>query len=60
MNITPSQALELLAQAASTFVGTRSDHAKIDTAIKVLHEALNPAPATQAPDNVVPFSEPKA
>lgn len=42
-NLTPKQALELLAQTAAQFRGTRSDHELIEKAIRVL------APLVESP-----------
>ncbi len=38
--MTPSQALNLLGQAASVFVGTRADHHKLEHALKVLQRLV--------------------
>jgi hypothetical protein len=43
-NLTPKQALEILAQAAAQFRGTRSEHELIEKAIRVLAPLVEPAP----------------
>lgn len=49
--MTPVQALNLLGQAAATFVGTRADHDKLEQAFKVLEPLVAPpAPPALAPE----------
>lgn len=43
-NLTPKQALELLAQAAAQFRGTRTDHELIEKAVRLLLPLVEPAP----------------
>lgn len=42
-NITPKQALEILAQAAAQFRGTRSEHELLERAIRTLAPVVEPA-----------------
>ena len=42
-NLTPKQALEILAQAAAQFRGTRSEHELIDRAVRTLSQVVEPA-----------------
>lgn len=41
-NLTPKQALELLAQAAAQFRGTRTDHELIEKAVRLLATLVEP------------------
>jgi hypothetical protein len=42
-NLTPKQALELLAQAAAQFRGTRTDHELIEKAVRLLLPLVEPS-----------------
>jgi len=42
-NLTPKQALEILAQAAAQFRGTRSEHELLERAIRTLAPVVEPA-----------------
>jgi len=42
-NLTPKQALEILAQAAAQFRGTRSEHELIERAFRTLAPLVEPA-----------------
>ena len=41
-NLTPKQALEILAQAAAQFRGTRSEHELLERAIRTLATVVEP------------------
>ena len=41
-NLTPKQALEILAQAAAQFRGTRSEHERLERAIRTLATVVEP------------------
>lgn len=41
--LTPKQALEILAQAAAQFKGTRADHETIERAFRVIAPLVEPA-----------------
>jgi len=42
-NLTPKQALEILAQAAAQFRGTRSEHELLERAFRTLAPLVEPA-----------------
>lgn len=48
--LTSKQALEILAQVAAQFKGTRQDHETIERALRVIAALVEPAPA-QPPQN---------
>lgn len=45
-DISPQQALDLLAQAASAFRGTLAEHQTLQNAVVVLNELVNPKEET--------------
>lgn len=42
--MTPEQALNLLEAASKTYQGTLADHLKLQEAVKILREAIEPKP----------------
>ena len=57
--LTPPQALELLAQAAIQFRGTLQEHQSLQDAVRVLNDVVNPSVPDETPTEVKPKAKKK-
>lgn len=44
---TPEEALDFVTQVTNIYLGTKGDHANLDTAIAILKDAITPKPESK-------------